>query len=128
MNPRSSFSYNQYHSLVLLCIGVLLMFVYHLLIYTWTPFFFFYIPRSNVTTYVNDRLRTYTMPYTIVYMSNTLRIRPYFSVLHVPALRPYVSVIVYGEIRKNTEIVYGVFTTVNDRNLSVYGRKPSYFD
>ncbi len=66
-------------------------------------------------------------------MPYTLRIRPYFTVLHVTVLRSYLTVIVYGEIRRNTEIVYGeirrnteivygAFTLVNDRIFHVYGR------
>ncbi len=84
-------------------------------------------PRSTVTNSVNDRLRPYTTPYTTVYIPYTLRIRPYFSVLHGRVLRSYISVTVYGEIRRNTETVYGAFTIVNDRIFLVYGRKRSCF-
>jgi hypothetical protein len=35
-----------------------------------------------------------------VYMLYTLRIRPYFAVLHDPVLRPYISVAEYGEVRR----------------------------
>jgi hypothetical protein len=73
------------------------------------------IPRSKVTNSVYDRLRPYTVPYTTVYIPYTLRIRPYFAVIHGPVLRSYMSVTVYGEIRRNTEIVYGAFTLVNAR-------------
>ncbi len=46
------------------------------------------------------RIRSFTTPYTTVYMLFTLRIRPYFAVLHDPVLRSYISVAVYGEIRR----------------------------
>jgi hypothetical protein len=75
-----------------------------------------------VTNSVYGRKQSYTVSYTTVYMPYTLRIRPYFAVLHVTVLRSYLTVIVYGEIRRNTEIVYGAFTLVNDRIFRVYGR------
>ncbi len=78
-------------------------------------------PRSSVTNSINARLRPYTTSYTTVYIPFTLRIRPYFSVLHGPVLRPYITMIVYGEIRRNTETVYGAFTLGNDRILENYG-------
>ncbi len=84
-------------------------------------------PRSTVTDSVYGRKRSYTVSYTTVYMPYTLRIRPYFAVLHVTVLRSYMSVIVYGEIRRNTEIVYGAFTLVNDRIFPVYGCLRPYF-
>jgi len=79
-------------------------------------------PRSMVTDSVYGRKRSYTVSYTTVYMPYTLRIRPYFAVIHVIVLRSYITVIVYGEIRRNTEIVYGAFTLVNDRIFPVYSR------
>ncbi len=52
---------------------------------------FYDLPRSIVTDSVYGRLRPFTTPYTIVYMLFTLRIRPYFAVLHDPALWSYIS-------------------------------------
>jgi len=69
--------------------------------------FFYSVPRSIVTDSVNARLRSYTTPYTAVYMLYTLRIRPCFGVLHGPVLRSYISVTVYGAIRRKTEVVNG---------------------
>jgi hypothetical protein len=83
------------------------------------------LPRSTYTDSVYDRLRPYTIPYTVVYMVYTLRIRPYFSVLHGSVLRAYLSVPIYGEIRRKTKVVNGEFIVVNDRIFSVYGRKRS---
>ncbi len=83
---------------------------------------YWYPPRSMVTDSVYCRKRSYTVSYTTVYMPYTLRIRPYFAVLHVTVLRSYLTVTIYGEIRRNTEIVYGAFTLVNDRIFPVYGR------
>jgi hypothetical protein len=67
------------------------------------------IPRSTDTDSVYGHKRSYTMAYTIVYMSYTLRIRPYFAGIHVIVLRSCMTVTVYGEIRRNTEIVYGAY-------------------
>jgi hypothetical protein len=67
------------------------------------------------------RIRSYTTPYTTVSILYTLRIRPYFAGFHVTGLRSYMSVTVYDEIRRNTVIVYGTFTLVNDRIFLVYG-------
>jgi hypothetical protein len=81
----------------------------------------FNIPRSSVTDSVYDSKRSYTTPYTTVSILYTLRIRPYFAGFHVTGLRSYMSVTVYDEIRRNTVIVYGTFTLVNDRIFLVYG-------
>jgi hypothetical protein len=84
-------------------------------------------PRSTNTESVYGRLLPYPASYTTVYMAYTLRIRPYFAVLHVTVLRSYISVTVYGAIRRNTATVYGAFTVVNDRIFPVYGRKRASF-
>jgi hypothetical protein len=77
--------------------------------------FCFYFPRSTNTESVNARKRTYTVPYTTVYRLYTLRIRPYFSVLPGSVLRSYIPGSVYGEIRSETEVVYGAYFPVYDR-------------
>jgi hypothetical protein len=66
----------------------------------------FGVPRSTVTDSIYGRKRSYTVSYTTVYMSYTLRIRPYFAGIHVIVLRSYITVTVYGDIRRKTEIVY----------------------
>jgi hypothetical protein len=84
------------------------------------------IPRSTVTDSAYGRKRSYTGSYTIVYMSFTLRIRPYFAGIHVIVLRSCMTVTVYGEIRRNMEIVYGAYIlcirSYTERTYYVYDR------
>jgi hypothetical protein len=66
-------------------------------------------PRSSVTDSVYDSKRSYTTPYSTVYILYTLRIRPYFAGFRVTVFRSYMSVTVYDEIRRSTETVYGAY-------------------
>ena len=52
--------------------------------------------------------RACTTSYTTVYMGKTLRLRSYVTVLHGSVIRAFFSRIVYGAIRVDTELVYGV--------------------
>jgi hypothetical protein len=71
-----------------------------------TSLFLLNMPRSTVTDSIYGRKRSYMVSYTTVYMSYTLRIRPYFAGIHVIVLRSYITVTVYRDIRRKTEIVY----------------------
>ncbi len=66
-------------------------------------------PRSTITQFIYYRKRSRTTSYTTIYVPYTLRIRSSFVVIHVIVLRSYFTVIVYGNIRQNTEIVYEVY-------------------
>ena len=61
-----------------------------------------------------------SIPKSTITESVYARKRPYFVVLHGPVLRSYMTVTVYGDIRRKTEIV-------NDRIFTVHGRKRPYF-
>jgi hypothetical protein len=80
------------------------------------------------------RIRPFTTPYTTVYILFTLRIRPFFAVLHDPVLRSYISAAVYGEIRRpHTErlrswtTVFFPYTVVNDRLWKIMVHWPCSF-
>jgi hypothetical protein len=66
-------------------------------------------PIILMKTIGNSPGRRLLTSYTIVYMPYTLCIRPYFAIKHVIVLRSYLTVTVYGEIWRNTEIVYGAY-------------------
>ncbi len=79
---------------------------------------FFLMLRTSFLSYPGRLLRTL---YAVVNDLIGCRIRPYFSVLHGPVLRSYISVIVYGDIRRKTEIVNDRIFTVHGRDLNSYG-------
>jgi hypothetical protein len=74
-----------------------------------------HIPRSTVTDSIYGRKRSYTVSYTTVYMSYTLRIRPYFAGIHVIVLRSYITVTVYRDKRRS-------YTKLYDRKRSYFPR------